>query len=105
MPSISREFFTLSDGVRMAIYHRPGEGVPIFCIPGLTRNHRDFLPLLDTFSERPFYLCDLRGRGASDRDQIQRIIVLKPTQPISQPGSMLNHKCRWIGWAPVWAVS
>ena len=68
MPSISREFFTLSDGVRMAIYHRPGVGVPIFCIPGLTRNHRDFLPLLETFAERPFYLCDLRGRGASDCD-------------------------------------
>lgn len=68
MPSISREFFTLPDGVRMAIYHRPGTGVPIFCIPGLTRNHRDFLPLLETFANRPFYLCDLRGRGASDRD-------------------------------------
>ena len=68
MPTLKLNKITLPDGLDMATYHRPGQGAPIVCIPGLTRNHRDFLPLLELFPDRPFYLVDLRGRGQSDWD-------------------------------------
>ncbi len=46
--------------------------VPIICLPGLTRNHRDFTRLAHLFSQGPQprrVICiDLRGRGNSDRD-------------------------------------
>ena len=68
MPSLIPQVVPLPDGIQMATYHRPGVGTPILCLPGLTRNHRDFLPLLECLPERPFYLVDLRGRGQSDWD-------------------------------------
>jgi pimeloyl-ACP methyl ester carboxylesterase len=40
---------------------------PILCIPGLTRNCRDFEPIADAFAGEWRVLCvDLRGRGQSD---------------------------------------
>ncbi len=47
---------------------------PVLCLPGLTRNGRDFVALATALSEprqataRPVYTLDLRGRGASDWD-------------------------------------
>jgi len=49
---------------------RPGAGAqrpPILCIPGLTRNARDFEPVAEAFAGEWRILCvDLRGRGDSD---------------------------------------
>ena len=40
---------------------------PILCIPGLTRNARDFEPVADSFAGEWRVICvDLRGRGDSD---------------------------------------
>ena len=40
---------------------------PILCIPGLTRNARDFEPVADTLAGEWRVICvDLRGRGQSD---------------------------------------
>ena len=40
---------------------------PILCIPGLTRNSRDFEPVADVFAGEWRFICpDLRGRGDSD---------------------------------------
>ncbi|QZH75313.1 MAG: alpha/beta hydrolase [Erythrobacter sp.] len=40
---------------------------PILCIPGLTRNARDFEPVADAFAGEWRVICaDLRGRGDSD---------------------------------------
>jgi pimeloyl-ACP methyl ester carboxylesterase len=40
---------------------------PILCIPGLTRNCRDFEPIADAFAGEWRVICvDLRGRGQSD---------------------------------------
>jgi pimeloyl-ACP methyl ester carboxylesterase len=40
---------------------------PILCIPGLTRNARDFEPVADAFAGEWRMICpDLRGRGDSD---------------------------------------
>ena len=76
----------------MATYHRPGVGTPILCIPGLTRNHRDFLPLLDMFPGRPFYLMDLRGRGQSDWD---------PQPERYQPQTYAADLSHWLAELPL----
>src|SRR6476619_1618159 len=42
---------------------------PILCIPGLTRNARDFEPIADRFAgDWRVIAIDLRGRGGSERD-------------------------------------
>lgn len=82
----------LPDGLDMATYYRQGQGTPLLCIPGLTRNHRDFLPLLALFPERPFYLVDLRGRGQSDWDD----------QPARyQPPTYAADLVHWLDGLPV----
>lgn len=45
-------------------------GPPIFCIHGLTRNHKDFAPIFDFLRNhgRKVYAIDVRGRGKSDFD-------------------------------------
>jgi pimeloyl-ACP methyl ester carboxylesterase len=46
----------------------PG-AAPVLCLPGLTRNSRDFEPLAQHLAQRRRVLTpDLRGRGRSDRD-------------------------------------
>jgi pimeloyl-ACP methyl ester carboxylesterase len=43
--------------------------LPVVCLPGLTRNHRDFAPLVPHLAPKRRVLCiDMRGRGGSDRD-------------------------------------
>jgi pimeloyl-ACP methyl ester carboxylesterase len=48
---------------------RQGGGLPVLCLPGLTRNSRDFIALAEHMSERHEVIAaDLRGRGLSARD-------------------------------------
>jgi pimeloyl-ACP methyl ester carboxylesterase len=61
-----------ADGLRLycRIYaaQRPG-GLPVLCLPGLTRNSRDFVELASHLcSEREVLAADLRGRGRSAWD-------------------------------------
>lgn len=60
--------FTTSDGLKLA-WAEEGAGLPVLCLPGLTRNARDFDELAAALGGR-FRLIrlTLRGRGASDRD-------------------------------------
>lgn len=65
-------FWWSSDGIRLhaRLYdHRADQGqpaIPLFCIPGLTRNARDFDRLAPHLSSsRPVYAISLRGRGES----------------------------------------
>jgi pimeloyl-ACP methyl ester carboxylesterase len=65
-------FYTSTDGLRLycGIYpaRHPG-GLPLLCLPGLTRNSRDFTSLARRLSERHEVLtADLRGRGRSAWD-------------------------------------
>lgn len=59
-------FFTAHDGVKLA-YEDEGEGRPLLCLPGLTRNARDFDDLAAVLppGNRLIRLTS-RGRGASD---------------------------------------
>ena len=60
------EFVTADDGLRLA-YDVTGQGAPLLCLPGLTRNMEDFEPVLDAFAHRAQVIrMDFRGRGASD---------------------------------------
>lgn len=57
------------DGLRLHYRDYPGgegAGLPIICIPGLTRNARDFVAVADRLAGRHrMILVELRGRGES----------------------------------------
>ncbi len=60
--------FTSGDGVKLA-YRDEGEGVPLLCLAGLTRNGRDFDEVARDFGARARVIrLDTRGRGASAFD-------------------------------------
>lgn len=60
--------FQTSDGLKLA-YRDEGAGVPVLCLPGLSRNSGDFDPVAVSFSSVARIIrLDLRGRGASDYD-------------------------------------
>ena len=78
--------FTLSDGTRLAFEVR-GQGTPLLCLPGLTRNMADFdyvLPHLDAQVIR----MDYRGRGASDWTGPATYTVLQEAQDVL---ALLDH--------------
>ena len=74
MNAIATDYcYDSTDGLRLycVLYaaRRPG-GVPVLCLPGLTRNSRDFAALAAHLSELHDVLAaDLRGRGRSVWDQ------------------------------------
>ena len=62
-------YWTSVDGLRLHYRDYPGRSdrPPILCIPGLTRNARDFEPVVGSFTGEWRIICvDLRGRGDSD---------------------------------------
>ncbi|MFM9847749.1 MAG: alpha/beta fold hydrolase [Hyphomicrobiaceae bacterium] len=70
-------FYTSRDGLRLFARHYSAPAAsrrPVVCIPGLTRNSRDFHALAMSLSDpanpqaRDVYAVDLRGRGRSARD-------------------------------------
>lgn len=64
-------FFTVKDGIRLHYRDYPGpfEGPPLLCLPGLTRNSRDFADFAERMSPSYRVLClDFRGRGESGHD-------------------------------------
>jgi pimeloyl-ACP methyl ester carboxylesterase len=65
-------FYTSDDGLRLYArdYPGPGAGAPcVLCLPGLTRNSKDFASLAAALSRTHRVICpDQRGRGRSERD-------------------------------------
>ncbi|MFO1107364.1 MAG: alpha/beta hydrolase [Amaricoccus sp.] len=60
--------FTTSDGLSLS-YTDQGTGLPLLCLPGLTRDSRDFDELAAAIAGRHRVIAlTARGRGASDRD-------------------------------------
>ncbi|ABS64467.1 alpha/beta hydrolase fold [Parvibaculum lavamentivorans DS-1] len=63
-------FYTSQDGLRLFARDygdRTSPGTPVICLPGLTRNSKDFEALAVHLSSRHRVLCpDLRGRGLSE---------------------------------------
>ena len=65
-------FFESQDGLKL--YYRDfgaeNTGTPVICLPGLTRNSRDFEDLANYLSDRRRVItCDFRGRGYSEYDE------------------------------------
>ncbi len=68
MSSWSDRFWTSPDGLKLHYRDYPGRAdrAPILCLPGLTRNGRDFEGVADRLAgERRMLLADFRGRGES----------------------------------------
>ena len=62
-------YWQSEDGLKLHYRDYPGrdDRPPILCIPGLTRNARDFEPVADAFAgEWRVIVVNLRGRGDSD---------------------------------------
>ncbi len=60
-------FFQTSDGLKL-YFSDQGSGQPLLCLPGWTRNHRDFAYFADTDPACRLIMLDARGRGSSDFD-------------------------------------
>lgn len=58
------QFFTTSDGTRLA-YSDEGAGLPLLCLPGLTRTMADFDYMIPYLPPVRLIRMDYRGRGAS----------------------------------------
>ena len=61
-------YWTSSDGLRLHYrdHDGPTDRPPIVCLPGLTRNARDFEPVADRYAGTWRVLAlDFRGRGLS----------------------------------------
>jgi pimeloyl-ACP methyl ester carboxylesterase len=69
MAEWSDGYWSSSDGLRLHFRDYPGDPSrpPIVCIPGLTRNARDFEGVAERLSGRWRLICvELRGRGGSE---------------------------------------
>ena len=69
--SFEDRHFTVKDGLKLHYRDYPGsnERPPILCLPGLTRNSRDFAHLAERHSPRFRVLAlEFRGRAGSDYD-------------------------------------
>lgn len=59
------KFFTAADGAKLA-YRDEGEGLPVLCLAGLTRNMADFDYVAPHLPGVRLIRMDYRGRGQSD---------------------------------------
>jgi pimeloyl-ACP methyl ester carboxylesterase len=69
-------YYTSADGLRLYYRDYPSPGssrLPVLCLPGLTRNSRDFETIAPRIAQGRRVLCaDLRGRGRSQHDPKRR---------------------------------
>ena len=64
-------YYTGADGLRLYFrdYPGPSNKMPVLCLPGLTRNSRDFAALAEWVSGERRVICpEFRGRGKSEYD-------------------------------------
>ena len=71
--SYADRYFTVRDGLRLHYRDYPGadDQPPLLCLPGLTRNARDFADFADRYSPRfRLIALDFRGRATSEYDPV-----------------------------------
>ena len=67
-PGFANRFWSSRDGLKLHFRDYPGnsDSPPVLCLPGLTRNARDFSHLAERLTGQWRVICpDLRGRGDS----------------------------------------
>jgi pimeloyl-ACP methyl ester carboxylesterase len=72
-PHYADRYFTVRDGLKLHYRDYPGSAdkPPLLCLPGLTRNARDFAELAERYSPRLRVLAlEFRGRGGSEYDPV-----------------------------------
>lgn len=80
--------FTTSDGLSLH-YEDQGNGAPILCLSGLTRNVSDFTYLLPHLPDNRVIRMDYRGRGQSDyTDDFMSYNILREAEDAIE---LLNH--------------
>ena len=79
--------FTAPDGARIA-YRDQGQGLPLLCLPGLTRSMSDFDYLLPHLPPLRLIRMDYRGRGASDWTGAATYTVLHEAKDVI---ALLDH--------------
>jgi pimeloyl-ACP methyl ester carboxylesterase len=75
MTTWTDRYWYSAEGLRLHYrdYDGPHEKPPILCIPGLTRNARDFEPIAERYAgDWRVIAVDLRGRGESEHDPENR---------------------------------
>jgi pimeloyl-ACP methyl ester carboxylesterase len=92
VPAFALGEWTSADGLTLRYRDYPGRAdrPPVLCIPGLTRNCRDFEPVAEGLAGEWRVIClDLRGRGQSDyaRDSAS----YQPLQYASDVLALLDH--------------
>lgn len=75
-PEFSDIYYSATDGLKLhaRVYGETSETLPLVCLPGLTRNARDFHQLAvflsrEAETRRKVVAFDYRGRGGSDYDR------------------------------------
>lgn len=71
MPARTEFEITTTDGLKLrGLFWRGGSKLPVICIPGLTRNAKDFENFAPEIADtgRNVFALSLRGRGRSDYD-------------------------------------
>lgn len=86
-------FWTSSDGLKLHFRDYPGrtDRPPVICLPGLTRNGRDFAHVAERLSGEWRVLCpDLRGRG--DSAYAKDSATYNPIQYVEDLGQLLAQE-------------
>lgn len=101
------QYFTALDGLRLHVRrHKPdaSSDIPVLCLPGLTRSHRDFDDLAEHLASDPVnprdVLClDYRGRGLSDYDKTwENYTVFQELADVQAVLTACNiHRAHFIG--------
>lgn len=81
------QHFTTAEGPRLA-YSDEGEGLPLLCLAGLTRNARDFDFVAPHLAGVRLIRMDYRGRGRSDRADWN---TYTPPQEAQDALALLDH--------------
>ena len=81
------DYFTTADGALLA-YSDEGEGLPLLCLPGLTRTRADFDYLLPHLPPCRVIRMDYRGRGDSAWTGAASYTVPQEAQDVI---ALLNH--------------
>lgn len=85
-------YFSVRDGLKLHFRDYPGDAAkpPLLCLPGLTRNVRDFADFAERYSPRFRVIAfEFRGRADSERDPVAAR-YLPPTY-IGDTVDLLDH--------------